>query len=38
MTRHIEVAYRTMWQRQQNGEAPAGFAVAPLAHDQGTRQ
>jgi protein O-GlcNAc transferase len=26
-TRHIEVAYATMWQRYQNGSAPQGFAV-----------
>jgi predicted O-linked N-acetylglucosamine transferase (SPINDLY family) len=29
-TRHIESAYRTMWERYQQGEPPAGFAVAPL--------
>ena len=28
--RHIESAYHTMWQRSQQGEPPAGFAVAPL--------
>jgi predicted O-linked N-acetylglucosamine transferase (SPINDLY family) len=25
--RHIEAAYRTMWQRHQAGDAPASFAV-----------
>ena len=25
--RHIEAAYRTMWERDQRGEPPAGFAV-----------
>ncbi len=29
--RHLEAAYETMWGRAQRGEAPAGFAVAPLA-------
>ncbi|MCC7347255.1 MAG: tetratricopeptide repeat protein [Variibacter sp.] len=29
-TRHMEQAYVTMWERHQRGEAPAGFAVAPL--------
>jgi predicted O-linked N-acetylglucosamine transferase (SPINDLY family) len=29
-TRHIESAYRTMWERYQRGEPPIGFAVAPL--------
>jgi predicted O-linked N-acetylglucosamine transferase (SPINDLY family) len=28
--RHIESAYRTMWERYQQGEPPIGFAVAPL--------
>jgi protein O-GlcNAc transferase len=27
--RHLESAYDTMWQKEQRGEAPAGFAVAP---------
>ena len=26
--RHLESAYRTMWQRHHRGEAPEGFAVA----------
>jgi len=26
-TRHIEAAYTTMWERQQRGEPPQGFAV-----------
>lgn len=26
---HIESAYKTMWQRHQRGEPPAGFAVEP---------
>lgn len=30
--RHIESAYRTMWERYQRGEPPASFAVAP-SHD-----
>jgi predicted O-linked N-acetylglucosamine transferase (SPINDLY family) len=30
-TRHIEAAYREMWQRQQRGEAPADFSVSSLA-------
>jgi predicted O-linked N-acetylglucosamine transferase (SPINDLY family) len=25
--RHLELAYATMWERQQCGDAPAGFAV-----------
>ncbi|HEX4408466.1 MAG TPA: tetratricopeptide repeat protein [Xanthobacteraceae bacterium] len=29
-TRHIEVAYRTMWQLLQRGAAPASFAVEDL--------
>jgi predicted O-linked N-acetylglucosamine transferase (SPINDLY family) len=28
--RHIETAYVTMWEKQQRGESPAGFAVTPL--------
>ena len=28
-TRHLEAAIVTMWERQQRGEAPASFAVAP---------
>jgi len=28
--RHIEAAYTTMWERQQKGEPPASFAVAPI--------
>jgi predicted O-linked N-acetylglucosamine transferase (SPINDLY family) len=30
-TRDLETAYVTMWERQQRGEAPAGFAVAPAS-------
>ncbi|MEO8507105.1 MAG: tetratricopeptide repeat protein [Betaproteobacteria bacterium] len=30
-TRHLEAAYCRMWQRFERGEAPAGFAVAPIA-------
>ena len=30
-TRHIEAAYRTMWERHQRGEPPASFAVKPIA-------
>lgn len=30
VTRHMESAYRTMWERYQQGEPPIGFAVAPL--------
>ena len=29
-TRHIEAAYTRMWERQQSGEAPEGFAVEPI--------
>jgi predicted O-linked N-acetylglucosamine transferase (SPINDLY family) len=29
-TRHLEAAYQGMWNRQQQGEAPASFHVAPL--------
>jgi protein O-GlcNAc transferase len=29
--RHLESAYRTMWQRHRRGEPPAGFTVAPIA-------
>jgi protein O-GlcNAc transferase len=28
--RHIEAAYRTMWETWQRGEPPIGFAVAPV--------
>jgi predicted O-linked N-acetylglucosamine transferase (SPINDLY family) len=28
--RHIEAAYTTMWERQQRGELPTGFAVQPI--------
>jgi protein O-GlcNAc transferase len=28
--RHIESAYQTMWDRQQRGDKPSDFAVAPL--------
>jgi predicted O-linked N-acetylglucosamine transferase (SPINDLY family) len=28
-TRHLEAAYRTMWERHQRGEPPAGFDVPP---------
>lgn len=31
--RHLESAYRTMWQRHQRGEPPASFAVAPTRED-----
>jgi predicted O-linked N-acetylglucosamine transferase (SPINDLY family) len=30
LTRHIEAAYKTMWERHQSGLAPAGFAVDRL--------
>ena len=30
LTRHIEAAYKTMWERHQSGLAPAGFAVGRL--------
>jgi protein O-GlcNAc transferase len=30
-SRHIERAYRTMWDRYQRGEPPAGFSVEPIA-------
>jgi protein O-GlcNAc transferase len=29
-TRHIEAAYTRMWERQQRGEPPEGFAVEPI--------
>ena len=29
-THHIEAAYKTMWDRQQMGAAPQGFAVEPI--------
>jgi protein O-GlcNAc transferase len=29
-TRHIEAAYTRMWERQQSGEPPEGFAVEPI--------
>jgi predicted O-linked N-acetylglucosamine transferase (SPINDLY family) len=29
-TRHIEAAYTTMWQRQQNDVSPQAFAVEPI--------
>ena len=28
--RHIEAAYGSMWERHQQGELPASFAVEPL--------
>jgi predicted O-linked N-acetylglucosamine transferase (SPINDLY family) len=28
--RHIEAAYRSMWEMSQRGEAPRGFSVAPV--------
>ena len=30
---HIEAAYTTMWERQQRGEPPDSFLVAPLPPD-----
>jgi predicted O-linked N-acetylglucosamine transferase (SPINDLY family) len=30
LRRHIEAAYTAMWQLQQDGKAPRGFAVPPL--------
>lgn len=30
MTRHIEAAFTTMWERHQSGERPAGFAIASV--------
>jgi protein O-GlcNAc transferase len=30
-TRHLELAYETMWQRHQRGEPPRAFAVSPIA-------
>lgn len=32
---HLEKAYQTMYERQQNGEAPAGFHVSPLTKQAG---
>jgi hypothetical protein len=29
-TRHVEAAYTTMWQRQQNDASPQAFAVEPI--------
>lgn len=29
-TRHVEAAYRTMWERYQKGEAPQAFAVSVI--------
>jgi predicted O-linked N-acetylglucosamine transferase (SPINDLY family) len=29
VTRHLEAAYATMWERYQRGEPPAAFSVAP---------
>jgi protein O-GlcNAc transferase len=31
MRRHIEAAYVMMWERQRNGEPPAGFAVPAIS-------
>jgi protein O-GlcNAc transferase len=31
MTRHIEAAYVTMWERQRSGEPPAGFSVPAIS-------
>jgi protein O-GlcNAc transferase len=30
LTRHIEAAYITMWERSQHGEAPRSFSIAPI--------
>ena len=30
ITRHLESAYASMWERQQRGEPPESFAVAPM--------
>jgi predicted O-linked N-acetylglucosamine transferase (SPINDLY family) len=30
-TRHLEAAYRTMWERSCRGEAPASFEIGPQA-------
>jgi predicted O-linked N-acetylglucosamine transferase (SPINDLY family) len=30
-SRHLESAFETMWRRQVNGDAPAGFDVVPIA-------
>jgi protein O-GlcNAc transferase len=30
LTRHIEAAYVTMWERHRRGETPDGFSVAPI--------
>ena len=36
--RHMEAAYLTMWQREQRGEPPARFAVAPLPARDGRQR
>jgi predicted O-linked N-acetylglucosamine transferase (SPINDLY family) len=33
--RHLETAYKTMWQRRQDGRPPESFAVAPLPRTHG---
>jgi protein O-GlcNAc transferase len=35
--RHIEAAYTIMWERQQRGELPEGFAVEPLDYQSLSR-
>jgi predicted O-linked N-acetylglucosamine transferase (SPINDLY family) len=30
-TRHLESAYRTMWERASRGEAPSSFSIAALS-------
>jgi protein O-GlcNAc transferase len=34
-TRHLESAYTAMWERQQRGEPPESFAVAPTGAERG---
>jgi predicted O-linked N-acetylglucosamine transferase (SPINDLY family) len=34
-TRHLESAYAAMWERQQRGEPPESFAVAPMGPARG---
>lgn len=34
LTRHLEIAYRTMWERHRAGQAPESFDVPPLPRQE----
>jgi predicted O-linked N-acetylglucosamine transferase (SPINDLY family) len=37
-TRHLESAYAAMWERQQRGEPPESFAVAPMGRARDSQE